>query len=164
MTSLYQLTTEFMALSEKLHDSDLDEQTIIDTLEGESVALEVKLQNVGFVVINTEADIAQIDDVIARLQERKDKKQKHAKRMREYAINAMLTTGKSKIEHPLFCMSIRNNPESTVIDAPSQIPEEYMREIPARYEPDRTLIKKAIQDGFTVPGAHLTRTQSLSIK
>ena len=63
-----------------------------------------------------------------------------------------------------FVMGLRNNPESVVIDAESQIPADYMREIPASYSPDRIVIKKAIQDGYEVPGCHLTRTQSLQIK
>ena len=87
-----------------------------------------------------------------------------SKWLKSYLLQSMLATGKSKIESPYFVISVRNNAESVVIDAESQIPDDYMREIPATYEPNKQAIKQAIQDGFTVPGAHLARTQSLQIK
>lgn len=49
-----------------------------------------------------------------------------------------------------------------VFDA-AQVPFNYMREIPAKQEPDKTLIKKAIKDGFEVPGAKLVRRDRLTI-
>lgn len=50
-----------------------------------------------------------------------------------------------------------------VFDA-NQLPSDYMREIPAKYEPDKTLIKKAISDGFDVPGARVVAKDRLEIK
>lgn len=45
-----------------------------------------------------------------------------------------------------------------------QVPMNYLREIPAKTEPDKTLIKKAIKDGFDVPGAKLVKRDRLTIK
>lgn len=50
-----------------------------------------------------------------------------------------------------------------VFDA-AQLPADYLREIPAKHEPDKTLIKKAIGDGFDVPGARLIAKDRLEIK
>lgn len=164
MTSLYQLTAEYQAIAERLHDSDLDDQTIADTLEGMSGDIETKIQNVGFVIRNEEAEAEMIEQAIDAMSKRMKSKRNHVQRLKSYVLGSMIATGTNKVESPWFVLSIRNNPESVVIDAESQLPQEYMREVPASYSPDKTLIKKAIQDGFTVPGAHLTRTQSLSIK
>ena len=41
MTSLYDIAAEYRQTADKLADLDLDEQTISDTLEGMSGALEV---------------------------------------------------------------------------------------------------------------------------
>lgn len=86
------------------------------------------------------------------------------KRLKAYLLANLQTAGISKVESPYFVLSVRNNPESVVVDAESQIPPDYMREIPATYEPDKNLIKQAIKDGFEVPGCHLTKTQSVQIK
>lgn len=46
MTALFQLAAEHRALSDKLHDLDLDDQTIADTLESEGGDLVEKCKNV----------------------------------------------------------------------------------------------------------------------
>lgn len=164
MTALYEIAAQYRALAEKLHDTDLDDQTIEDTLEAESGDLVEKLTNIGFVVRNIEAEIDAMRQAEESIAKRRKAKENRIARLKAYALANMLATGKTKIESPWFVLSVRNNPESVVIDAEGQIPDDYLREIPARYEVDKALVRKAIQDGFHVPGCHLTRTQSLSIK
>ena len=50
-----------------------------------------------------------------------------------------------------------------VYDA-DQLPDDYMREIPARYEPDKAAIRSAMDDGFDVPGARIVARDRLTIK
>lgn len=164
MSTLFEVAANYRALAEKLHDTDLDDKTIEDTLESESGDLVEKLTNVGFVIRNIDAEVSAMKDAEEKISARRKSKENRIARLKAYALANMLATGKTKIESPYFVMGLRNNPESVVIDAESQIPADYMREVPATYSPDKTLIKKAIQDGFTVPGCHLTRTQSLQIK
>jgi hypothetical protein len=45
-----------------------------------------------------------------------------------------------------------------------QLPQDYLREIPAKYEPDKKLIKKAMDDGFEVPGARIVAKDRLEIR
>ena len=164
MSTLFEVAANYRALAEKLHDTDLDDKTIEDTLESESGDLVEKLTNVGFVIRNIDAEVSAMKDAEEKIATRRKSKENRIARLKAYALANMLATGKTKIESPYFVMGLRNNPESVVIDAESQIPADYMREIPASYSPDRILIKKAIQDGYEVPGCHLTRTQSLQIK
>ena len=164
MSTLFEVAANYRALAEKLHDTDLDDKTIEDTLESESGDLVEKLTNVGFVIRNIDAEVFAMKDAEEKIAARRKSKENRIARLKAYALANMLATGKTKIESPYFVMGLRNNPESVVIDAESQIPADYMREIPASYSPDRILIKKAIQDGYEVPGCHLTRTQSLQIK
>ena len=164
MTSLFNLAAEYKAVSDKLHDSDLDETTIADTLEGMAGELEVKATNVGFVIRNLDSMAEQIKRAEESMAKRRKAMENRAKWLKSYLLQNMLATGKTKIESPYFVISVRNNPESVVIDAESQIPDDYMREIPATFEPNKQAIKQAIQDGFTVPGCHLAKTQSLQIK
>ena len=50
MSNLYKLSAEVAALKEKLEASDLDEQTIADTLEAESFDFEEKCKAVAYVI------------------------------------------------------------------------------------------------------------------
>ncbi len=164
MTALYLLTQEFREVAEKLADSDLPDEVIADTLESMQFPIEEKAKNVAMVIRNMEASAKAIKDAADGMLLRAKAEENRAKNLKAYLQSAMVETGITKIESPYFVISLRNNPESVVIDADSQIPDDYMREIPASYSPDRILIKKAIQDGYEVPGCHLTRTQSLQIK
>ena len=164
MTALYLLAQDFRAVAEKLADSDLPDEVIQDTLESLQFPVEEKAKNVAMVIRNMEASAKAIKDAADGMLQRAKAEEIRAKNLKSYLQAAMISTGINKIESPYFVLSIRNNPESVVIDAESQIPADYMREIPASYSPDKTLIKKAIQDGFEVPGCHLARTQSLQIK
>ena len=164
MSNLFSLAAEYKAVADKLHDSELDEQTIFDTLESMSGELESKATNVGFVIRNLEGMADQIKQAEDAMKKRRQSIDNQVKRLKAYLLANLQTAGISKVESPYFVLSVRNNPESVVVDAESQIPPDYMREIPATYEPDKNLIKQAIKDGFEVPGCHLTKTQSVQIK
>ena len=164
MSNLYCLAAEYRTASDVLHDSDMDEQAILDTLEGMSGALETKATNLGFVIRNLESMAEQIKQVEDTMKKRRQSIDNQVKRLKAYLLANLQTAGISKVESPYFVLSVRNNPESVVVDAESQIPPDYMREIPATYEPDKNLIAKSLKDGFLVAGAHLTRTQRIEIK
>ena len=164
MSNLFSLAAEYKAVADKLHDSELDEQTIFDTLESMSGELESKATNVGFVIRNLEGMADQIKQAEDAMKKRRQSIDNQVKRLKAYLLANLQTAGISKVESPYFVLSVRNNPESVVVDAEIQIPPDYMREIPATYEPDKNLIKQAIKDGFEVPGCHLTKTQSVQIK
>lgn len=164
MTALFQLAAEHRALSDKLHDLDLDDQTILDTLEGESTDLIEKGKNVAAVFRNLESDAKQIKEAEQQLAERRKAYEKRAESLKNYLKTNMEIAGIHKIECPWFVVSLDNNPEAVTVDDESIIPRDYFKEIPASYQLDKMLVKQAIKDGFTVPGAHLSRGTSLRIK
>ena len=164
MTALFQLAAEHRALSDKLHDTDLDEQTILDTLESESGDLIEKGKNVAAVFRNLESDAKQIKEAEQQLAERRKAYEKRAESLKQYLKTNMEIAGISKIECPWFVITLAQNPEAVTVDDESAIPRDYFKEIPASYQLDKALVKKVIQDGFEVPGAHLSRGTSLRIK
>lgn len=163
-TSLYSLATEYRIAAERLADLDMPDEVIADTLEGMSGAIELKAQNVAFVIRNMESFSEQIKAAEEDMAKRRKALDNRAARIRAYLLANMQACGITKIECPQFKLAIRENPESVVIDSIDEIPSDYLREVPATYSPDKILMKKAMQDGFDIPGAHLTRTHSLSIK
>ncbi len=164
MTALFILAQEHRALAEKLHDLDLDDQTIADTLEAESGDLVEKSKNVAAVCKNLESDAKQIKELENQLAERRKSIEKRAENLRKYLKSGMEVSGLTKIECPMFVISIKNNPESVVIDDESSVPRDYFKEIPASFQLDKTLVKNAIKDGYAVAGCHLERGTRIEIK
>ena len=56
-----------------------------------------------------------------------------------------------------------NRDESVEIFDENKIPEQFMREIPAKYSPDKVAIKKAIKDGVDVEGCKISYKDRLTI-
>ena len=164
MVALFILAAEHRALSDKLHDLDLDDETIADTLEGESGDLIEKGKNVAAVFRNLESDAKQIKEAEQQLAERRKAIEKRAEALRNYLKTNMEVAGIQKIECPWFVVSIAQNQEAVTVDDETLIPRDYFKEIPASFVLDKNLLKSAIKDGFTVPGARLTRGTSLRIK
>lgn len=164
MTALFILAQEHRALADKLHDLDLDDQTIADTLEGESGDLVEKGKNIAAIFRNLESDAKQIKEAEEQLCARRKAIERRAERLKEYLKTNMEKAGIHKIECPWFVVSLKKNPSSVVIDDESSIPADYMREIPAALQPDKALIKQAITDGYDVPGCHLQAGTRLEIK
>jgi hypothetical protein len=163
MTSLYELAAQHRQLADRLSDTNLDDQTIADTLEAESGDLMEKGTNVAKVLRNLESFAEQIKQAEQQMTERRKAIEKRAASLKQYLLTNMDMAGITKIESPWFCISIKNNPESVVIDDAVALPKEYMRET-ISYAPDKALMKSAMQDGFDVPGAHLERGKRLEIR
>lgn len=164
MTALFQLAAEHRALSDKLHDTDLDEQTILDTLESESGDLIEKGKNVAAVFRNLESDAKQIKEAEQQLAERRKAYEKRAESLKQYLKTNMEIAGISKIECPWFVITLAQNPEAVTVDDEAAIPRDYFKEVPVSFVLDKGMVKKAIHDGYEVPGAHLSRGTSLRIK
>jgi hypothetical protein len=162
--TLYQIASEHRAMVEALMDATSDPQTIADTIEAESYPLEIKAQNVAFAIRNLEAAAASIKEAEAQMAARRKAIENRAQHVKDYLLRCMDIANVPKIECPHFALSVRANPPSVEIFDEKQVPFDYMREIPARLEVDKTLIKQAIKDGFDVPGAKLTTGKRLEIK
>lgn len=169
MTALFVLTNQYLELAEKLADSDFDAQTIADTIEASGITdeLATKAQALEYVARGALAHHDTIDAEIARLQALKAKRDKVAQGLRDYLKQNMERAGIEKIECPLFSISIKKNPPSVdVIDSLS-LPSQFWRTPepkPPVAAPDKTAIKKALQDGIDVPGAKLNYSTRIDIK
>lgn len=75
---------------------------------------------------------------------------------------AMVATGHDKVETPTMRLSLRHT-TATEVDDLNAVPMEY-KTTKVEVVADKTAIKKAIQSGEDVPGAHLVENVSLQIK
>jgi len=163
MTALYLLADQYRDAARKLAELDLDEQTVADTLEGLSGDLEVKAQNVAYMVRNLEVTAAAIKEHEREQGERRHAIENRARALREYLARCMESTGIQKIEGPGVRLSFRKS-SAVVIDGVDLIPAEFMRQPePPPPAPDKKAIADAIKAGREIPGAHIEQRQSLQI-
>ncbi|NSX14038.1 siphovirus Gp157 family protein [Cupriavidus taiwanensis] len=162
--TLYHIAAEHRALADQLQNMDLDEQTVLDTLQAESSLVE-KSQSVAFVIRNLDTFADSVEAEAKAMAERAKRVRARSDSVRSYLYHCMKIAGVSKIEHPQFTLSIRKNPASVQIDGADLIPAEFMRQPePPPAVPDKKAIKAAIEGGRDVPGASLVRGESLQIK
>jgi hypothetical protein len=164
MTALFQLVAEYRGAAEKLADLDLDAQTVADTLEAMSGELEVKAQNVAYMVLNMEATAAAIKAHEETQKARRTAIEHRADSLRAYLQRCMEATGIEKIEGPGVAIGFRKS-SAVVINEPGLIPAAFMRTPePPPPAPDKKLIADAIKAGTEVPGAHIEQRRNLSIR
>ena len=169
MSALYVIANQYIELAEKLASLDLDAETVADTIEASGIVdtLQAKSQALEYVARGALAHHAAIDAEIARLMALRAKRDKVAQGLRDYLKVNMERVGISKIECPMFSISIRNNPVAVEVLDPLSLPKEFWRTpeprppVPA---PDKAAIKAALQSGAEVMGARLTQSTRLDIK
>ena len=165
MNTLYDIAAEYRQTADKLADLDLDEQTIADTLEGMSGALEVKAQNVVMFARNLEATAAAIKEAETAMAARRKAIEHRAAGLRRYALSAMQVAGVQSIECPYFKLSVRKNPPAVEVFDAAQIPAQFMRTPePPPPAPDKKAITEAIKAGQEVPGARLVSGERLEVR
>jgi hypothetical protein len=164
-TSLFQLASEYRAAAEQLEDMDLPDEVVQDTLESVSGDLETKALNIAMLTRNLESTAAQIKEAAKAMTERAKALENRAERIRKYLLDGLTLAQRDKIDTPYFRIKIALNPPSVQIADESLIPDAYKTEPePPKPMPDKALIKKAILDGFEVPGCSLVRGRRLDIK
>lgn len=165
MNTLYDIAAEYRQTADKLADLDLDEQTIADTLEGMSGALEVKAQNVVMFARNLEATATAIKEAETAMAARRKAIEHRAAGLRRYALSAMQVAGVQSIECPYFKLSVRKNPPAVEVFDAAQIPAQFMRTPePPPPAPDKKAITEAIKAGQEVPGARLVSGERLEVR
>lgn len=169
MSSLFNLTGQYLALAHQLADGDFDAQTISDTIESSGITDSIadKAQALEFVARGAEAHNATIDAEIARLVALREHRTKTAAALRDYIKRSMEAMQIERIECPLFAISIRKNPAAVDVFDEAQIPAEFMVmpvPKPPVAHPDKKSIAAAMKAGQDVPGAKLVQSTRLVIK
>ena len=165
MSTLYELTADFMMLLEMAEDPDTDPVALQDTMEALSMDIEDKADGYAKVIRQMEADAAACDAEAKRLRNKELTMKARIKHMKENLLDAMEVTGKRKFKTPLFSFSVQKNPPSLVLDEvdTARIPADYL--IPQEPKIDTAKLKSDIKAGKDLDGiAHLESGYSLRIK
>jgi hypothetical protein len=154
MTKLYELTGQYLALSELADDPSMPPEALHDTLQGLEGEIEVKAEAMLRVVSNMESDTGAIDVEIKRLQTRKKTIQNRANSLRDYLKMNMAATGINKISCPLFAITLSKARPLCVITAENLLPDEYIKTTIIK-APMKKEILAALKAGEDIPGAEL---------
>ncbi len=126
-----------------------------------------KAQGVAAFILENEAQADMVEAHAKALLDRVKTARKRSEWLRQYLRTHMDAAGvlSIKADDGTFSAKLeKERDESVEVFDAAQLPQDYMREIPAKYEPDKALIKKALKDGFDVPGAKLSKKDRLTIK
>lgn len=163
LPALYVLAHNYREALDALAECD-DPQAIADTLESVRGPLAEKAQNTAYWILNNEVMVKAIDAAIQKLEARKARYYRRAMGGRTYLLAQMDVAKVDRLDSPDLEIVRRKNPPKTMIDDVTQIPAEYFHPVkPVTPQPDKDKIKRAIQSGETVPGAHLQASTRIEI-
>lgn len=150
MTSLYELTGQFLQLMNMLEDEECEEQVIIDTLESIDYDIEDKADGYAKIIKTLENNVSGFEKEIKRLTDRKKTYENRIKWLKQNLEFCMRTTGKRKFTTDLFSFNIQKNggKRKLVVDVDiNDIPEQYRIKQPDTIDGDavREYIK---ENGF----------------
>ena len=161
MTTLREISGRYLEVANLAEDPEVPDEAVKDTLDAIEGELQLKAENIAYVLGNQDGDIAAVDMEIKRLQDRKRVMQNAQSRLKEYLKFNMEATGITKISCPLFTITLAKGRDSVVVDDENALPGEY---IVTTIRPDKRALLQALKEG-PVDGAHLEKSgPSLRIK
>ena len=155
--NLYEITALQQA-AEQEEDTEIKQ----DLQEVIAIELEKKSNNIIYAIKNLESNNVAIDAEIERLKAIKERNVKNVDSIKNHILNFMKNNNIDKIKTYLATFNTRKS-KSTQIDNIEQIPSEFIT-VKQTFQPDKTAIKKAIEEGREVAGASVVENVSLQIK
>lgn len=159
MPTLKEITGGTLELLKAVEAGEMSQDDIADTLESLSLEFNDKAAAIISVCQERESVIPAIDAEIKRLQERKRTLLSKSEQMKDWLRHNMEATGITKIECPLFSISIRKGVESVSVTDIGALPDHLIK-VEVTTQPDKAAIKEAIKNGEPVRGAELVRGKS----
>ncbi len=166
MSRLYELTADLMTLQEMLEEA-VDDQCLLDTLEGVQGEYEIKLEAYCKVIKNLEVDMDALKAEAKRLTDKRKVLENNVDRLKKAMFDSMKATGTEKVKGQIFTVAIqRNGGKVPVIMADnadlSILPDQLVKVVES---PDLEAIRELLEAGKVVEGFTLgERGESLRIK
>lgn len=151
MSSLYELTEDFLTAQEMLFDDEIDTETILNTLDCIDGMIEEKADNYAKMINYVEGQISILKKERERLYKREKMLEEKCKKIKEHLKESLEIIGKTKFETALYTFSVCQNggtqPVKIDVDV-KDIPEEYT--IPQPPKPDIDAIRKTLLTNGTL--------------
>ena len=160
MSTLYELTGQYLALMEIAEEADPD--VLRDTLEGIDGEIEDKADNCAKVIKNLEGESKTIEEEIERLNRKKKGIDNSINSIKKNLERCMIVTGKRKFKTTLFSFGIQKNAPSINVKDESKVPAQFWKKQDPKL--DRTSLKEFLKENGNTEYAELVQGESLRIR
>jgi len=150
MAKLYKLTEQYKTIEEMLgrEIEYISQDEIRETLATIKDEIEEKVSSIGKLVLELKSDIESVKAEEDRLARRRSGFTSKMEWLKSYLLVEMLSTNTLKVKKDVISVSVQNNPPSAELINMELVPEQYVRVVPEKREPD----KKAIIEHFKETG------------
>ena len=161
--SLYKIDQDLMALLEAIAEQEgeitpeQDEQLAINRYE-----LETKAVDYSMAILQLNAWVEMADKEAKRVTAIKNAYKKTSETLKQRITEALERYDIREVKDATIKVSLRKSVK-TIIDDLDQVPKQY-KIVRVETTPDKEAIKKAIQEGEIIEGAHLEERNNLQIK
>lgn len=159
MTKLHELTGQYLELA---NNEDIPPDAIRDTLEAIAGSIQEKAVSLADWSLDMDGNMDKINAAIERLKAKKKQIAARKESLHEYLRTNMEATGITKIQCPLFTVTLLAGRDSVAIGDEKLLPDEFLN-VNTTITPDKIAIAKALKEGIAVNGASLQKCRS-SIK
>lgn len=161
--ALYTIEQEYIELAEQLEQGEVTQEleTALAITESQ---LQTKAIGYGFIIRESEGNIAMIDAEIKRLQALKKSEQSKVDRLKTAISNAMELFGITEVKTPTLKLSFRRSERVKSDPFYDALPDELVTVIPEQRKPDLTAIKNVLKSGYEVNGFWIEECNNLQIK
>ena len=167
---LIELVGEWKEVADLISDPDVDEQTVIDTLESIEGAIEVKADGYGSVIRSLEFETAAlkgkeeyVKSILNDIAAEKKRIQGHIDWMKNRLVDALTEIGKDKegIKTDKFEFKVRTAGGVQTLACTEDVPDSFKKVI---YENDNDRIREYLKDHEVEWAKLLPRKRSLTMK
>lgn len=155
MTSLYEISKSYNLLT----DMDQTDEAVINTLKGIDAEFNVKAENINYVLTRCDDDKVAIKKEVDRLNAMKKRLDNRQDHLKNYLRENMEKTRITKIDCPLFKITLGKASPMLVIDDLNSIPMDY-KEITVTYKANNAKLLRDLKDGKEIEGCHLGKSKS----
>jgi len=158
MAKLYKLTERYNTIQDML-DRDTEEITreeINESLSNIKDDIVEKVCSIGKLVLELKSDIESVKAEEDRLAKRRSGFTSKMEWLKLYLLSEMVSTNILKVKKDVISVSVQNNPPSAELIDLELVPEQYVRIIPEKREPDkRAILEQFKETGELVPGVNI---------
>lgn len=164
---MFGITNDFTALQDAVLDADADtgeiDEALVALFDEIQISAEDAVLGAANVYRSAKAEIELYKQEEKRLEEMRERLEARLDAFSGAVEKFCTRMGIEKIDGVHAQVGFKKNPPSVKVDNEEEIPEEFFR---TKIEKtiDKTAIKKAIQAGVEVPGAHIEQLRKFYIK
>lgn len=162
--NLYQISTEYQDILSNLYDEDgVINETELDRLEKNEIAMEKKAIAIASFIKNMDAERTAIDNAKKAMADREKSYKRKIESLEGYLLTNMQHRGIDKVTCPYFEIKVKKCPLSVNIVDETLLPIEYKR-TKVEVSPDKIKMLQEMKVGVIIPGANLHQNVKLEIK